>query len=115
MEPREALGGPKLIKEGDRFHSHGINFNHNMLTGPMESLPNFVRMTLMDPNALTSLDLSFNVFTEIPKVRASHESLNEVSGIHSRPLVDAIGFYIAFADYLSFQHTDTSLYDVSLF
>ena len=74
MEPREALCGPKLVKEGDRFHSHGINLNHNMLTGPMETLPNFVRMTLLDPNALTTLDLSFNVFSEIPKVRSSSHS-----------------------------------------
>lgn len=70
-EPRVPLGGPKLIKGGDRYHSYGINLNHNMLTGRLETLPDFIRATLIDPNALTTLDLSFNVFTEIPTVRKS--------------------------------------------
>ena len=61
--------GPKLIKEGDRYHSYGINLNHNALNGPLETLPDFVRTILIDPNALSTLDLSFNVFTEIPAVR----------------------------------------------
>ncbi len=57
------------MKEGDRYRSYGINLNHNMLNGALQTLPDFVRRTLIDPNALSSLDLSFNVFTEIPMVR----------------------------------------------
>jgi hypothetical protein len=57
------------VKEGDRYRSYGINLNHNMLNGALQTLPDFVRRTLIDPNALSSLDLSFNVFTEIPMVR----------------------------------------------
>jgi hypothetical protein len=68
-EPRVAAGGPKLIKVGDRYRSYGINLNHNMLNGALETLPDFMRTTLVDPNALSTLDLSFNVFTEIPIVR----------------------------------------------
>jgi hypothetical protein len=40
-----------------------------MLTGALETLPEFIQTTLFDPNALSTLDLSFNVFTEIPIVR----------------------------------------------
>jgi hypothetical protein len=40
-----------------------------MLTGALPTLPDFIRTTLIDPNALSTLDLSFNVFTEIPIVR----------------------------------------------
>ena len=39
-----------------------------MLTGALETLPDFIRKTLIHPNALSTLDLSFNVFTEIPTV-----------------------------------------------
>jgi hypothetical protein len=67
-EPRVASGAPNVVKEGDRYHSHGINLNHNMLSGPLETLPNFIRMTLVDPDALSTLDLSFNTFGEIPAV-----------------------------------------------
>ena len=68
-KPRVAPGAPDLIREGDQYHSYGINLNHNMLHGPLPTFPNFVRMTLIDPNALSILDLSFNTFTEIPSVR----------------------------------------------
>ena len=68
MDPRVTPGAPNVVKEADRYRSHAINLNHNMLHGPLETFPEFVRKTLIDPNALTSLDLSFNVFTEIPKV-----------------------------------------------
>jgi len=40
-----------------------------MLTGALETLPDFIQTTLLFPYALSSLDLSFNVFTEIPTVR----------------------------------------------
>jgi hypothetical protein len=40
-----------------------------MLNGALETLPDFIRTTLLFPHALASLDLSFNVFTEIPTVR----------------------------------------------
>jgi len=60
-----------VIKEGDRYYSHGINLNHNMLSGSLETFPNFVRMILVNPNTLSTLDLSFNTFTEIPSVRKS--------------------------------------------
>jgi hypothetical protein len=46
-----------------------------MLTGRLETLPDFVRSTIVDPNALSTLDLSFNVFTEIPSVRKKINSL----------------------------------------
>ncbi len=69
LSPRVAPGAPEPIKEGDRYHSYGINLNHNMLSGPLEAFPTFVRMTLVDPNALSTLDLSFNTFTGIPSVR----------------------------------------------
>jgi hypothetical protein len=39
-----------------------------MLSGSLEDLPSLIRMTLVDPNALSTLDLSFNTFTEIPLV-----------------------------------------------
>jgi hypothetical protein len=68
-EPRAPTSGPKLIKEGDRYRSYGVNLNHNMLTGALPTLPDFIRATLVDPNALSTLDLSFNVFSEIPIVR----------------------------------------------
>lgn len=68
MEPRVAAGAPKLIQVGDKYQSYSINLNHNMLTGPLDMLPSFVQKTMIFPDALTSLDLSFNVFTEIPKV-----------------------------------------------
>jgi hypothetical protein len=68
-EPRAPLSGPKLVKEGDRYHSYGVNLNHNMLTGALQTLPDFIRATLVDPNALSILYISFNVFTEIPLVR----------------------------------------------
>ena len=45
-----------------------MNFNHNMLSGPLETLPSLVRMILVQPEALSALDLSFNMFTEIPAV-----------------------------------------------
>ena len=67
-EPRVAVSGPKLIKEGDQYHSYGINLNHNMLTGALNTLPDFVHRTLIYPEALSTLDLSFNVFSEIPIV-----------------------------------------------
>ncbi|CAF0947927.1 unnamed protein product [Rotaria sordida] len=67
-EPRVVPGGSKLIKQGDRYLSHGINLNHNALSGPLETLPDFVRTILVDPNILSTLDLSFNEFTEIPTV-----------------------------------------------
>jgi hypothetical protein len=70
-EPRVAPGAPKVIKEGDRYHSYGINLNHNMLKGSLETLPNFIRITLLNPDALSTLDLSFNTFAEIPIVRNS--------------------------------------------
>lgn len=35
----------------------------------MESLPNFIRERFIDPHALYVLDLSFNLFTQIPIVR----------------------------------------------
>jgi hypothetical protein len=66
--PRVADDAPDVIKEGNRYYSHGINLNHNMLNGPLENLPSLVQMTLIDPNALSTLDLSFNNFTEIPSV-----------------------------------------------
>jgi hypothetical protein len=68
-KPRVASGAPDVIKEGDRYHSYGINLNHNMLSGPLETFPDFVRTILINPNALSTLDLSFNTFTEIPLVR----------------------------------------------
>ena len=68
MEPRVNPGGSKLIRVGDRYQSLSINLNHNMLNSSLEILPSFVQKTLLFPDALTSLDLSFNVFTEIPKV-----------------------------------------------
>jgi len=42
-----------------------------MLNGALETLPDFIRTTLLFPHALASLDLSFNVFTEIPIVSES--------------------------------------------
>jgi hypothetical protein len=42
-----------------------------MLSGSLETFPNFVRMILVNPNTLSTLDLSFNTFTEIPSVRKS--------------------------------------------
>ncbi|CAF1087929.1 unnamed protein product [Rotaria sp. Silwood1] len=74
-EPRVVPGGPKLIKQGDRYHSHGINLNHNSLNGPLETFPEFIRTTLVDPNALSTLDLSFNEFAEIPTVVTQFPSL----------------------------------------
>ena len=68
VEPRILTTGPKLIKEGDRYNSYGINLNHNALHGPLETFPEFVRSTLVNPDALSTLDLSFNLFTEIPMV-----------------------------------------------
>ncbi|CAF2524886.1 unnamed protein product [Rotaria sp. Silwood2] len=65
-EPRVASGAPNVIKEGDRYHSYGINLNHNKLNGSLETLPNFIRKTFINPNALSIIDLSFNTFTEIP-------------------------------------------------
>jgi len=47
-----------------------------MLSGPLETFPNFVRMTLVNPNALSTLDLSFNTFTQIPIVRIQQFYLN---------------------------------------
>ncbi|CAF1002809.1 unnamed protein product [Adineta steineri] len=66
VEPRAPQNGPKLVKQGDRYNSYGINLNHNTLNGPLETLPDFLRTILVNPNALSTLDLSFNVFTEIP-------------------------------------------------
>jgi len=71
IEPRVAPSGPKLIKEGDRYRSYGINLNHNALNGSLETLPSLIRTILVDPNALSTLDLSFNEFTEIPIVSES--------------------------------------------
>ncbi|CAF0826712.1 unnamed protein product [Adineta steineri] len=68
VEPRAPQNGPKLVKQGDRYNSYGINLNHNTLNGPLETLPDFLRTILVNPNALSTLDLSFNVFTEIPIV-----------------------------------------------
>ena len=68
-EPRVAPSGPDVIKKGNRYDSYGINLNHNLLNGPLETLPNFVKMTLLNPNALSMLDLSFNLFNEIPMVK----------------------------------------------
>ncbi len=68
-----------MIKEGNQYYSHGINLNHNILSGPLETLPNLVRMTLVDPNALSTLDLSFNNFTEIPSVRKIVFNLHHVT------------------------------------
>lgn len=88
VEPRLPSNGPKLIKDGDRYHSHGINLNHNALHGPLEAFPDFVRGILVNPNALSSLDLSFNVFTEIPAVRehatASVYRHLRCRGVHTR-------------------------------
>jgi len=47
-----------------------------MLSGSLETFPNFVRMTLVNPNALSTLDLSFNTFTEIPIVRIQNFYFN---------------------------------------
>ncbi|CAF0951409.1 unnamed protein product [Adineta ricciae] len=68
VEPRILTTGPKLTKEGDRYNSYGINLNHNALHGPLETFPEFVRSILVNPDALSTLDLSFNLFTEIPMV-----------------------------------------------
>jgi hypothetical protein len=68
MEPRVTSMTQKLFKEGDQYRTHAINFNHNMLNGSLITLSTVVQSILVDPNLLTSLDLSFNVFTEIPTV-----------------------------------------------
>ena len=68
VEPRVATGMPDVIRERDRYHSYGIYLNHNLLSGPLEDLPAFIRTTLLHPNALSILDLSFNKFTEVPSV-----------------------------------------------
>lgn len=75
MEPRVAAGTHKPIQVGDRYQSYSINLNHNMLTGPLETFPSLLQKILIMPEALTSLDLSFNVFTEIPKVQFSKPSI----------------------------------------
>lgn len=67
-EPRICSAASKLEKEDGHYKSQAINLNHNMLSGPLETLPDFVRKVIFDPNMLTSLDLSFNMFNEIPKV-----------------------------------------------
>lgn len=66
-----------MIKEGDRYHSYAVNLNHNMLTGALETLPDFIRKTLIQPDALSTLDLSFNVFTEIPTVSLRLTSISK--------------------------------------
>ena len=102
-EPRVATSGPKLVKEGDRYHSHGVNLNHNMLTGALETLPDFIRITLVDPNALSTLDLSFNVFTEIPTVRNSEltylndiYTITDVLHLHSQLFFPSIDLFVYF-------------------
>ncbi|CAF1227496.1 unnamed protein product [Rotaria sp. Silwood1] len=65
-QPRVASGAPNVIKEGNQYHSYGINLNHNKLNGSLETLPNFIRKIFINPNALSIIDLSFNTFTEIP-------------------------------------------------
>ena len=95
-EPRLTSGGPKLIREDDRYHSHGINLNHNSLHGRLETLPNFVRMTIFDPQALATLDLSFNIFSEIPAVggqcvEEGHTAQSVlVAGDRSVPVVEVL-------------------------
>ncbi|CAF2038248.1 unnamed protein product [Rotaria magnacalcarata] len=74
-EPRVSTGGSKLVMEGDRYHSYGINLNHNALSGPMDTFPEFLQKTLMNPFALSSLDLSFNEFTDIPTIITRLSSL----------------------------------------
>ena len=73
-EPRAASETSEPVKEGNRYYSYALNFNHNMLTGPLESLPSLVRMILVQPEALSTLDLSFNMFTEIPAVSLRRRS-----------------------------------------
>jgi hypothetical protein len=51
-----------------------------MLNGHLEKLPDFIRTTLVDPNALSTLDLSFNVFTEIPSVR-KNQYFNDIYSV----------------------------------
>ena len=86
MEPRIASGAPKLIQVGDKYQSQSINLNHNMLTGPLDMLPSIVQKILIFPEALTSLDLSFNVFTEIPKGNI----INAIYNISFKNRVDVI-------------------------
>lgn len=92
-EPRVPTNGPKLIKEGDRYHSYAVNLNHNMLTGALETLPDFIRRTLIDPNNLSILDLSFNVFTEIPTVshRLTSIFVNNITG--KKPLYCVASYF----------------------
>ncbi|CAF1205748.1 unnamed protein product [Rotaria sordida] len=66
FEPRVAPGAPNVIKVDNRYHSYGINLNHNKLNGSLETLPNLIRKIFINPNALAIIDLSFNAFTEIP-------------------------------------------------
>ncbi|CAF4390703.1 unnamed protein product, partial [Rotaria sp. Silwood2] len=73
--PRLAPDAPNVIKEGYRYHSYGINFNHNNLKGSLDTLPNFVQMIFINPNAFSILDLSFNLFTEIPIAITQFSSL----------------------------------------
>ena len=73
-EPRVAAGMPEVIRERNRYHSYGVYLNHNLLSGPLEDLPAFIRTTLLHPTALAILDLSFNKFTEIPSVSPSNGS-----------------------------------------
>ncbi|CAF1388422.1 unnamed protein product, partial [Didymodactylos carnosus] len=65
-EPRVASHAPLLVKEGEQYLSTGINLNHNMLSGNLETFPELVNLLLVDPNMLQSLDLSFNMFNEVP-------------------------------------------------
>ncbi|CAF1288153.1 unnamed protein product [Rotaria sordida] len=74
-EPRVTSGAPNIIKKGYRYNAYGINLNHNNLKGSLDTLPIFVQMTFINPNALSILDLSFNLFTEIPIVITQFSSL----------------------------------------
>ncbi|CAF1106674.1 unnamed protein product [Rotaria sp. Silwood1] len=74
-EPRVVPGATNVIKEGYRYHSYGINLNHNNLNGSLDTLPNFVQMTFINPHAFSIIDLSFNLFTEIPIAITQFSSL----------------------------------------